>query len=127
MDSRSVFAASTSQHQQAERPGGGGGGKSLKITKQQKGGNSSGGGGHGGHSGGGGEGGSGGSLLRQQLQGSLCSTKYRRAQETLCRECNKPFTAKCLLKVIIEIFIRGPKIHTEKDAKAMFDLSMTLG
>ena len=102
MDSRSVFAASTSQHQQAERPGGGGGGKSLKITKQQKGGNSS-GGGHGGHSGGGGEGGGGGSLLRQQLQGSLCSTKYRRAQETLCRECNKPFTAKCLLKVTINI------------------------
>ena len=122
MDSRSVFAASTSQHQQAERPGGGGGGggKSLKITKQQKGGNSS-GGGHGGHSGGGGEGGGGGSLLRQQLQGSLCSTKYRRAQETLCRECNKPFTAKCLLKVTIEIFIRGPKIHTGKNVEAMFD------
>lgn len=39
------------------------------------------------------------SLLRQQLQGSLCSSKYRKAQETLCKECNKPFTAKCLLKV----------------------------
>lgn len=42
---------------------------------------------------------SGVSLLRQQLQGSLCSSKYRKAQETLCKECNKPFTAKCLLKV----------------------------
>ena len=112
MDSRSVFAASTSQHQQAERPGGGGGGggKSLKITKQQKGGNSSGGG----HGGGGGEGGGGGSLLRQQLQGSLCSTKYRRAQETLCRECNKPFTAKCLLKVTLRYL---DLFHTGKDKK----------
>ena len=41
---------------------------------------------------------SGGSLLRQQLQGSLCSNKYRKAQETLCKECGKPITAKCLLK-----------------------------
>lgn len=51
----------------------------------------------------------GGSLLRQQLQGSLCSNKYRRAQEssreareTLCRECGKPFTAKCLLTVCMK-------------------------
>lgn len=50
-----------------------------------------------------------GSLLRQQLQGSLCSNKYRRAQEssreareTLCRECGKPFTAKCLLTVCMK-------------------------
>lgn len=59
------------------------GNKSLKITRQKSGGSEPGG----------------GSLLRQQLQGSLCSNKYRRAQETLCRECSKPFTAKCLLKV----------------------------
>ena len=32
------------------------------------------------------------------LQGSLCSNKYRKAQETLCRECSRPITAKCLLK-----------------------------
>lgn len=59
------------------------GSKSLKIMKQ-KGGNSN--------------ENSGGSLLRQQLQGSLCSNKYRKAQETLCKECGKPITAKCLLK-----------------------------
>jgi len=64
------------------------GSKSLKVMKHKSGGNSS------ENSGGGG----GGSLLRQQLQGSLCSNKYRKAQETLCRECSRPITAKCLLK-----------------------------
>jgi len=61
------------------------GNKSLKVMKQKSGGNST--------------ENTGVSLLRQQLQGSLCSSKYRRTQETLCKECNKPFTAKCLLKV----------------------------
>lgn len=67
------------------------GNKSLKIAKQRPGPGS--------------EPGGGGSLLRQQLQGSLCSNKYRRAQEsreTLCRECGRPFTAKCLLTVCMK-------------------------
>ena len=70
-----IISASTSQQPV--------GSKSLKIMKQ-KGGNSN--------------ENSGGSLLRQQLQGSLCSNKYRKAQETLCKECGKPIRAKCLLK-----------------------------
>jgi len=42
-----------------------------------------------------------GSLLRQQLQGTLCATKYKTAvtAETLCKDCGMPFTTKCLLQV----------------------------
>ena len=39
------------------------------------------------------------SLLRQKLEGTLCSTKYKKAQETLCKDCNQPYTTKCLLQV----------------------------
>lgn len=39
------------------------------------------------------------SILRQQLQGIPCSNKYRKAQETLCKDCGKPYTTKCLLQV----------------------------
>jgi len=65
------------------------GSKSVKTMKQKAGGltttneNSSGG----------------TSILRQQLQGIPCSNKYRKAQETLCKDCGKPFTTKCLLQV----------------------------
>lgn len=51
------------------------------------------------HSGGGG---GTGSLLRQQLQGTLCASKYKTAAmtaETLCKDCGNPFTTKCLLQV----------------------------
>lgn len=43
----------------------------------------------------------GSSLLRQQLQGTLCAAKYKTAltTETLCKDCGMPFTAKCLLQV----------------------------
>lgn len=46
-------------------------------------------------------GGGSGSLLRQQLQGTLCATKYKTAltAETLCKDCGMPFTTKCLLQV----------------------------
>lgn len=74
---RRILSAYGSNNQQSSV-----GSKSLKVMKQ-KGGNSN---------------DTGGSLLRQQLQGSLCSNKYRKTQETLCRECNRPFSAKCLLK-----------------------------
>jgi hypothetical protein len=42
-----------------------------------------------------------GSLLRQQLQGTLCASKYKTAltAETLCKDCGMPFTTKCLLQV----------------------------
>jgi len=42
-----------------------------------------------------------GSLLRQQLQGTLCAAKYKTAltAETLCKDCGRPFTTKCLLQV----------------------------
>jgi len=66
------------------------GSKSLKVMKHKM--------SSGGNSSENSSGGGGGSLLRQQLQGSLCSNKYRKAQETLCRECSRPITAKCLLK-----------------------------
>lgn len=39
------------------------------------------------------------SLLRQQLQGTLSSNKYKKSAETICKDCNQIFTAKCLLKV----------------------------
>lgn len=61
------------------------GSKSLKVMKQKSAGSA--------------EGQSGVSLLRQQLQGTLCSTKYKKAQETICKDCNQPFTTKCLLQV----------------------------
>lgn len=43
----------------------------------------------------------GSSLLRAQLQGTLCANKYKTAitTETLCKDCGMPFTAKCLLQV----------------------------
>jgi len=61
------------------------GSKSLKVMKQKSVGSN--------------ESPSGVSLLRQQLQGTLCSTKYKKAQETICKDCNQPFTTKCLLQV----------------------------
>lgn len=62
------------------------GSKSLKVMKQKSAGSAE-------------TGQSGVSLLRQQLQGTLCSTKYKKAQETICKDCNQPFTTKCLLQV----------------------------
>ena len=72
-----IFSAPSSHHQV--------GSKSLKVMKQKSVGSN--------------ESPSGVSLLRQQLQGTLCSTKYKKAQETICKDCNQPFTTKCLLQV----------------------------
>ena len=71
-----------------------------------------------------------GSLLRQQLQGesflfwmemmiiercpgTLCAAKYKTAltAETLCKDCGRPFTTKCLLQgtiilMMMIIFVR---------------------
>lgn len=63
------------------------GSKSLKVMKQKQGGLST------------NDNSAGTSILRQQLQGIPCSNKYRKAQETLCKDCGKPYTTKCLLQV----------------------------
>lgn len=63
------------------------GSKSLKVMKQKQGGLAT------------NDNSGGTSILRQQLQGIPCSNKYRKAQETLCKDCGKPYTTKCLLQV----------------------------
>ena len=73
------LSASTSHHPV--------GSKSLKVMKQKQGGLST------------NDNSGGTSILRQQLQGIPCSNKYRKAQETLCKDCGKPYTTKCLLQV----------------------------
>jgi DNA-directed RNA polymerase subunit RPC12/RpoP len=71
------------------------------------------------------QGGSDGSLLRQQLQGTLCSSQYKRGQETSynCNKCRKPLTAKCILGTCMKSDeVLCPRCGQELTAKCLMDM-----